>query len=196
MNVGTPLKITLLALVSLAAQSLLQPSWAQTNSSGSASYNVTGIAVPVCVLGSASASGAASNATFAASTITLTQFLDPTTALVNASTMTLQMANAMCNYNAWLSVSSQNGSLTSSNAGGVASGSGGFLSAVPFTVQANWGSIGVMLDTSTGAKVAKVQTGGANSGTLSLTFATQKSALPVVQGTYTDVVTVTVGASM
>jgi hypothetical protein len=150
----------------------------------------------VCVLGSASASGAASNATYAANTITLTQFLDPTTALVNQSTLTLQTANAMCNYNAWLSLSSQNGGLTSSNAGGIAAGSSGFLTVVPYSVQANWGTVNVSLDTSTGAKLAKVQAGGANSGSLSLTFMTQKSALPVVEGTYTDIVTVKVGASL
>jgi hypothetical protein len=152
--------------------------------------------VPVCVLGSASASGAASNATYAANLITLTQFLDPTTALVNQSTLRLQIANAMCNYNAWLSLSSQNGGLTSSNAGGVAAGSEGFLTVVPYNVQANWGSINLSLDTGTGAKLAKVQAGGANSGNLSLTFTTEKSALPVVQGTYSDVVTVKVGASL
>ena len=108
--------------------------------------------------------------------------------------MPLQISNAMCNYNAWLSVSSQNGGLTSSNASSVVGGS--FLTTVPYTVQASWGTLSITLDTSTGNKVAKVQAAGANVGALSLNFATQPSTLPVVQGTYTDVVTVKVGASM
>ena len=194
MNQGTPLKIILLAFFGLVAQATIQPSWAQDYSSGSTNYTLTGLAVPVCVLGSASASGTATNATYAANTITLTQFLDPTTALVNQSSLMLQTTNAMCNYNAWLSVSSQNGGLTSGSGGAITSGS--FLTVVPFSVTANWGNLGVSLDTSTGAKLAKVQTGGAISGNLTLSFATQKSTVPVVQGTYTDIVTVKVGASL
>ena len=94
--------------------------------------------------------------------------------------MPLQISNAMCNYNAWLSVSSQNGGLTSSNASTVVGGS--FLTIVPYTVQATWGTLSVTLDTSTGNKVAKVQSSGANAGALSLNFATVASTLPVVQG--------------
>ena len=80
--------------------------------------------------------------------------------------MPLQISNAMCNYNAWLSVSSQNGGLTSGNASTVVGGS--FLTIVPYTVQATWGTLSVTLDTSTGNKVAKVQSSGANAGALSL----------------------------
>ena len=182
-----------LVLATLAAQAAMEPSRADTPSA-STSFTVTGVAVPVCLLGAATTTGGQTNATYAANTITLTQFIDPSTALVTASTMPLQISNAMCNYNAWLSVSSQNGGLTSSNASSVVGGS--FLTVVPYTVQASWGTLSITLDTSTGNKVAKVQAAGANVGTLSLTFATQASTLPVVQGTYTDVVTVKIGASM
>lgn len=180
-------------LAALGTQAAIEPSQADTPSA-SINFTVTGVAVPVCLLGPATATGGATNATYAANTITLTQFIDPSTALVTASTMPIQISNAMCNYNAWLSVSSQNGGLTSTNASSVVGGT--FLTTVPYTVQASWGNLSVNLDTSTGNKVAKVQAAGANVGALSLTFATQQSTIPVVQGTYQDIVIVKIGASM
>jgi hypothetical protein len=157
--------------------------------------SVTTTALAVCVLSSPAAAGASINASYASNTITLTQLIDPTTASVNQASLTLQIANAICNNNAWLSLRSQNGGLTSSSASGVTSGSGGFLTVIPYTAAARWGGLNLTLDTSTGVNVAKVPTGGANSGSLSLGIATQKSALPVVQGTYSDVLTVKIGAS-
>ena len=193
MHPRTTTRVMTLALAALAAQAAMEPSRADTPSA-SVNFALTGTAVPVCLLGAATATGGATNATYAANTITLTQFIDPSTALVTASTMPLQISNAMCNYNAWLSVSSQNGGMTSSNASTVVGGS--FLTTVPYTVQASWGTLTVTLDTSTGNKVAKTQAAGANAGALSLNFATVASTLPVVQGTYSDVVTVKIGASM
>ena len=193
MSPWTQTRAMTLALAALAAQAAMEPSRADTPSA-STSFTVTGVAVPVCLLGAATATGGQTNATYAANTITLTQFIDPSTALVTASTMPLQISNAMCNYNAWLSISSANGGLTSSTASTVVGGS--FLTIVPYTVQASWGTLSITLDTSTGNKVAKVQAAGANVGALSLNFATQPSTLPVVQGSYSDVVTVKVGASM
>jgi hypothetical protein len=100
----------------------------------------------------------------------------------------------MCNNNAWLRLQSRNGGLTSNTASGVAPQSGGFLTVIPYTVAAAWGGLNLTLDTSTGAKVAKVPTGGANAGSLRLNLVTQKSASRVLQGTYSDVLTVKVGA--
>jgi hypothetical protein len=184
------------AAISAFLVAWVQAARADDASSASTTFTVSGVAAQVCLLGTPAPAGAASNATFSANTITLTQFIDPSTALVNDASMTLQIANAMCNYNAWLSVSSQKGGLKSGNATQVVAGSQGFLTVVPYTVQATWGAISVLLDTSTGATVARTQAGGANSAGLSLAFATRKSALPVVQGTYTDVVTVQIGASL
>ena len=157
--------------------------------------SVTATGMPVCTLSSPAVSGPSVNASYAANTITLTRLIDPTTALVNQASLSLQIANAMCNNNAWLRLQSRNGGLTSSDTSGVASRSGGFLTVIPYTVAATWGGLNLTLDTSTGANVAKVPTGGANSGSLSLNLATRKSALPVLQGTYSDVLTVKLGAS-
>jgi len=162
---------------------------------GPSQLQVTTAAIPICALSPAATSGASTNASYASNTITLTQLIDPTTALVNQASLTLQIANAICNNNAWFSLRSQNGGLTSSTASSIAPGSGGFLTVIPYTASATWGSLNVTLDTSTGAHFAGVPTGGAYSGSLSLNVATQKSTLPVVQGTYSDVLTVRVRAS-
>jgi hypothetical protein len=133
------------------------------------------------------------NASYSANTIQLTKLIDPSTAYVNEATLSLQVANAMCNYNAWLSVSSQNGGLAPTKP--VLANSPGFLTQVPYTVQAVWGSLNATLDTSS-SKLAKIRTHGANLGSLSLKFHTNAIQTPLVQGSYTDVVTVKIGASL
>ena len=193
MHPPTNTKVITLALAALAAQAATEPSRADTPSA-SMSFSVTGNAVPVCLLGAMSPGGGAANATYSTNQISLTQFIDPSSALVNASTMTLQTSNAMCNYNAYVTLTSQNGGLTSSNASGVVSGT--FLTSVPYTVTAQWGSLNVTLDTTNSNKKVQVPVGGANVGPLSLTFATQKSSTPVVQGNYQDTVTLTIGAAI
>ena len=185
-----------LMLASLGMVFTLQAGLAQeaSNTPRHHQLSVTTMVMPVCTLSTPTVSGPSVNASYAANTITLTQVVDPTTALVNEASVTLQVANAMCNNNAWLRLQSRNGALTSNAAAGGASGSGEFLTVIPYTVAANWGRLNLTLDTSTGAKVAKEPTGGANAGSLSLNLVTQKSALPVLQGTYSDVLTVKVGA--
>lgn len=167
--------------------------------SASTQLTITGTAIPVCNLLAPVTAGSATNATFASNTITLTQFIDPQTALVNQSNLTVQFPNTLCNYNATVTLSSKNGGMTASNASVIAGGSGAFLQKVPYTVAANWGNFSLALDTSalSGASTSvSKQTGGANAGNLSLTFATQASAVPVAQGTYQDVLTIKVGAPM
>jgi hypothetical protein len=181
----------MLALVALAAEAAMEPLRADTPSAGT-DITVTGIAVPVCLLGTPTPGGG-SNATYAMNTITMTQFIDPSSAKVMEAAMPLEISNAMCNYNAWLSLGSKNGGMTSDNASQVTSGD--FLTVVPYTVVAHWGGLDVTLDTTLG-KVAKAQAAGANAGSMTLNFSTQNSTTPVVQGTYKDIVTVKVGASL
>ena len=175
------------------------PAEARAQDSATAQFTLTGTAIPVCNLPAPVTTGAAANATFASNTITLTQFIDPQTALVNQSNLTVQFPNTLCNYNATVTLSSKNGGMVAGNGSVIAGGSGTFLTKVPYTASASWGSFSLALDTSalSGAAAAvSKQTGGANSGNLLLTFATQASAAPVAQGTYQDVLTIKIGAPM
>lgn len=189
----------LISLLALAAVAL--PSTRVLADSGSAStqFTVNAQAPNVCSLPSPQTTGAATNATFAGNAVNITQFVDPNSAKVVASTLSLQYPNTLCNYSTTLSIQSKSGGLVSSNATPVASGAGTFLQNVPYTIQASWGPLNLMLDTtgSNGnAVLAQGQSSGAISGNLTLNFATAASSLPVPQGTYQDTVSIKIGTPM
>jgi hypothetical protein len=147
-----------------------------------------------------SVNGTALNATYSSNTVSFTQFIDPQTALVNPSTISLNFPGAFCNYNATVSLSTRNGGLTTTNASTVVSDAGTFLSKVPYVANLNWGRVtGLSLDTSTagaaGATVSK-PAGGANSSDLTVSIATARSTLPVLAGTYSDVITIKVSPGL
>lgn len=106
--------------------------------------------------------GSATNASFASNTITLTQFIDPQTALVNQSNLTVQFPNTLCNYNATVTLASKNGGMVASNVAAIAGGSGTFLQKVPYSVATSWGSFSLALDTSvlSGSSTAVSKTDG------------------------------------
>ncbi len=189
---------SLLVLQVLAALTLLSPA-VQAQDSGSTQFTITGTAPKVCALPVPVTTGTASNATFASNTINITQFVDPNTALVTPSNLSLQFPNTLCNYSATVSLQSKSGGLVSNNASTVASGSGAFLQNVPYIVNASWGSFNLLLDTSTSkgsTLTAANQTNGATAGNLTLTIATAASTLPVLQGSYQDTLTLKIGAPM
>ena len=167
--------------------------------SATTQFTITGTAPNICSLPAPQTTGTANNATFASNTVNITQLVNPTTALVVPSSLALQFPNTLCNYNATVSLQSKSGGLISSGGSTIASGSGTFLQNVPYTVTASWGSFNLTLDTSKlsgSSMTASSQTGGAIAGNLTLTFATQASALPVLQGAYQDTVTFKIGASL
>ena len=188
----------LLRLHAIFALTLLT-SAAMAQDSASTQITVTGTAPKVCVLSTPVTTGTATNATFASNSINITQFIDPATALVTPSSLSLQFPNTLCNYSATVSLKSQSGGLVSTNASTVANGSGAFLQNVPYIANASWGTFNLALDTSTskGAAVtASNVTSGATAGNLTLTIATVASSQPVPQGTYQDTLTLKIGAPM
>jgi hypothetical protein len=189
---------SLLALPVLAA-AILSSLTAQAQESASSQFTITGTAPKVCALPAPVTTGTATNATFASNTVTITQFVDPNTALVTPSSLSLQFPNTLCNYAAKVSLQSQSGGLVSSNASTIANGSGAFLQNVPYTASATWGNVNLVLDTSSSkgsALTVSNDTGGATAGNLTLTIATAASSLPVAQGTYQDKLTLKIGAPM
>jgi Spore Coat Protein U domain len=189
----------ILPVFSVIAITMLFSQVAKAQDSSNAQFSVTGTAPKVCALTSPVATSLANNAAFASNTLTITQFINPNTAHVNASSLSLQFPNSLCNYNAKFSLQSQNGGLTSATASAISGGSRAFLQNVPYTVFANWGSLNLLLDTSLSngsAMTASYNTNGAISGNLTLTIATAISTLPVPQGTYQDTLTLKIGAPM
>jgi hypothetical protein len=193
----TRLRLLLVSLPALASIALFSAG-VQADGSASAQFTVTGQAPNVCALPSPQTTGSATNATFAGNAVSITQFIDSNNARVVASNLSLQYPSTLCNYNATLSIESRSGGLVSSNAAPVAS-DGAFLQNVPYTIQAVWGPVNLMLDTngSKGSSVrATTQTNGAVSGNLELHFAVAGSTLPVPQGSYQDTVSIKIGAAM
>ncbi len=198
----TRLRLLLVSLPALASTALFSAGvQADGDGPGSASaqFTVTGQAPKVCALPSPQATGSATNATFAGNAVNITQFIDSSNARVVASNLSLQYPSTLCNYNATLSIKSTNGGLVSTDAGSVAS-AGAFLQNVPYTIQAVWGPVSLMLDTNNASKgsavLASTQTNGAISGNLELHFAVAGSTLPVPQGTYQDTILIKIGAQM
>jgi len=190
-----PAQITRLALGATLAVALWAAANAQAQTSGSTSITLNGTAVPVCNLPNPVASGTATNATYSSNVVTVTQFIDPGTALVVPASLALQFNNAMCNSNAAMSLTSKNNGMTQQSGGSViAAGSGAFLQTVPYTATATWASVSLTLDTTKGSTIS-MPVGGAISGPLTLAFQTQASVLPVAQGAYQDVVTLKLAAT-
>jgi hypothetical protein len=189
------LLISLLALAAVA----LPSTGVLADGSASTQFTVNAQAPNICSMPSPQTTGTAMNATFAGSAVNITQFVDPNNARVVASTLSLQYPGTLCNYSTTLSIQSKNGGLVSSNATPVASGAGTFLQNVPYSLQASWGPVNLLLDTngSNGSSVlAQGQSSGAISGNLTLNFATAASSLPVPQGTYQDTVLIKIGTPM
>lgn len=189
------LLISLLALAAVA----LPSTGVLADGSASTQFTVNAQAPNICSMPSPQTTGTAMNATFAGSAVNITQFVDPNNARVVASTLSLQYPGTLCNYSTTLSIQSKNGGLVSSNATPVASGAGTFLQNVPYSLQASWGPVNLLLDTngSNGSSVlAQGQSSGAISGNLTLNFATAPSSLPVPQGTYQDTVLIKIGTPM
>ena len=136
-------------LISLLALAAVAPLSTGVFADGSAStqFTVNAQAPNVCSMPSPQTTGTAMNATFAGSAVNITQFIDPNNAKVVASTLSLQYPGTLCNYSTTLSIQSKGGGLVSSNAIPVASGAGTFLQNVPYTIQASWGPVNLLLDT-------------------------------------------------
>ena len=189
------------SLISLLALATVAPLSTGVLADGSAStqFTVNAQSPNVCSMPAPQNTGTAVNATFAANAVNITQFIDQNNARVIASTLSLQYPGTLCNYSTTLSIESKNGGLVSSTATPVASGAGSFLQNVPYTIQASWGPLNLLLDTngSNGSSVvARGKSNGAISGNLTLSFATAASSLPVPQGTYQDTILITIGTPM
>jgi hypothetical protein len=190
-------KKTQIARLALATLAVALCDGAKAQTSGSASITLNGTAVPVCNLPNpaTATTGTPVNATYSQNVVTVTQFIDPGTALVLPATLALQFDKAMCNSNATMSLTSKNSGMTQQSGSVIAAGSNSFLQTVPYTATATWAGVTITLNTAIGP-TASSSVGGAISGPLTLTFLTQASTTPVVQGAYQDVVTLKLAATL
>lgn len=157
---------------------------------------IEGTAEEVCQIPSGPVQQSATNASAAGNVVTLDDFIDDIDATVNAASITLQFENVMCNYAAKLSLESASGGLAQQTGGSTAvSGSGSFLNHVNYTAGAVWGTVTApaTLTTGTGGVVTEQNAGGANLADLDVTISTADGSTPVLEGSYSDTLTVKVG---
>jgi hypothetical protein len=171
---------------------------ANASDSASTSIEMTGDAKPVCRLPSPSTQATA-NASFSGNKMVIEQLLDETNATVKASQVRLTFAGVMCNYNAYLVLSSANGGMTRiSGSDDAIADSGTFLKRVDYKVVANWGTVKIdNFNTATLPEnhTAWVNVGGANSADLGISIITEDGSIPVLQGHYSDTLTIKVGST-
>jgi hypothetical protein len=164
--------------------------------SQSVEIKISGYAKPVCVLPSGS-QAAGTNAQFANNNLLIDSLLDETTATVKASSARIVFPGVMCNYSAVVSLGTMHGGLISD--GNTPDHTNGFLKKVDYVVTGSWGDVEFpTLNTATASPGAIVttETVGANKGDLVVNFSTQNGNIPVLEGQFTDVLVLKVGAAL
>lgn len=187
-------------LISLLSLTAIAPLSTGGLADGSASreFSVTR-ALGACSVPSPQITGTAVNATFAGGAISITQFGGPNIDRAIASAISLEDPDTLCNCGIRVSIRSKNGGLVPIRATAVDSKTGIFPRIVPYTLQATWGSVNLLLHTngSNGHPVfAQGLSSGPLFGNLTLNFATPANSLPVPSGDYHDTVVIEAGIPM
>lgn len=154
---------------------------------------INGSVADTCTLSIDATPQSSSNSTFAASTIDITSLADATDATISPATMTLTF-DGMCNYAHAIGLQSANGGLDYT--GGVSVVGGAFDELVEYTVSASWDG-GVSLDSENGT--ANQNVAGAfrqDDVSLAFNFDNNGETDPLLSGSYTDSLTIQLGAAL
>lgn len=191
-------------LMAAAAASLfVAPAFAAD--SASTAIDFSGTVENTCVL-EAGADSAATNASLAGTTVTLSDLVDDTTAVLNASGLTLTFADSYCNYAHDVDLDATNGGLISSAVSGDVVG-GTFVTRIGYTADLSWAGQAINLAPTTdtndfdGAEAVdgtKIDIAGANREDLTIVFAIAQDNPndPVLAGTYSETLTIEMGPSL
>lgn len=178
----------------ILAAALLTPGLAfgQTINTGQGRLDLSGQAPSACLISTpTSASGA--NSTFQPSgaqsgQVTITQLVDPTTAVPVASSINLALP-IICNAAHNVTVSTTNGGLARTGAAAGAPPVGGFRQFLPYQVSASWAGQTANGTSQAGPTVVINSSDGA-AGQLSLTIDVPGGGDPMVAGAYNDQVVI------
>lgn len=185
----------LTAALALGLMGMSSAAFAQTATS---EITMTGTVNNTCNLPSISAtsSDGALGGTVAAATYTFTAGnFGGAAAMHTPRSVTFTFANAMCNYSARLGLKSANGAMTSAGGSVV-----NFANAVTYTATANWGAATNSLAADNSAAnllgSANATAVGPTNQDLTVAVTTIAPVLPLLARTYTDVLTVQIGAQL
>ena len=170
---------------------------AAAEESASSEFIIEGTAQPVCHVSPPTSSNA-NNVSFSGSTITVNNLIDQNDATVQPWSVRLQFAQVMCNYNASVTIHSENGGLVPvDTVDNVVAGSGEFLTRVDYVIDANWGTVTLpQLNTASGQLTTQEEAGGPNQADLILVISMPGASKPLVQAQYQDTIKIKVGLTM
>ncbi|MBV9541047.1 MAG: hypothetical protein JO167_07245 [Alphaproteobacteria bacterium] len=203
-----------LRLLGAAAAALMCAAPAMAADTATNNIGISGTSPNTCTLNSG-AQTAATNAAFTpgsgSSTLAITALASAADASLQATSATLTFVG-MCNYKHNVGLKSANSGLQNANTSNdPVAGSGSFIKKVGYTASYTWaghsssGSENLTFtnNVGTGASAAASTTtgatfavAGANQGNLVLQLDVAASATPVVAGTYSDTLTVQIGAAL
>lgn len=165
------------------------PAFAQDTAQASQPLYISGTAPTACVIRDAVAS-AAQNAVFSAmdashGQITITQFVDDTTAEPRASDIVISLP-VTCNASHRVRVLSREGGLL--RAGGQRTSQGAFSEFLPYQIGLNWAGTQIEQGSDAGAILVNSPNGAI--GSLDVHVATPGGGTPLVAGQYDDSITI------
>lgn len=174
---------------------------AQAADTATTVITLSGVAPSTCNIPTAPTAPSATNMTLsgggtaAANTVDVSSIFNTTTGALTGGNITLRFGNVVCNYNATIGLRTTNGNLTAA-AGTIVGGT--FLNDIDYSATATWGAAPVATLNATGTPATTVNqaAGGANVADLDLTITVAPSATPVIGGTYSDTLTLQVGAAL
>ncbi len=164
----------------------------QTVNTGQGRLDLSGVAPSACLISTPTAA-AGSNSSFQpagtqSGQVTITQMVDPNTAVPVASSINLALP-IICNAAHNVTVSTTNGGLARAGVAPGAGPVGGFRQFLPYQVTATWAGQTQNATSQAGTTVSINSSDGA-AGQLSLTIAVPGGGDPMVAGAYSDQVVV------
>lgn len=197
------------AVAALAGSSAFADASQSTDVTFSGSVDKTCVLTAPTVTLSKNASSTALNGASGISTIAITNLADASTAALNAASFTLTYADSYCNYNHQVGIKAKNGGMIDSGtANDPVADSGNFVRRIGYTSNVAWGggtdltgpAPTTVYDTDAGdaSKTTKLEknVAGANRGNLVLTVSIAADANPVVAGSYSETLTLKIGATL
>jgi hypothetical protein len=181
---------------------LFGPAMVQAQDSQAGDVGFGGIAPPLCSFAALPTELASDNMSLAAggtNKLQIESLIDPTSGLLNRASIQIEVIGT-CNQTHYVSVMTKNGGLA---LGGSSSAVGGAFDAhVNYRAQIDWGgrTVEMSTDGSPGKKTPNTVVGGANHGPLSLRIViddlNNDMSMPLIAGTYTDIITIQIGAPL
>ncbi len=196
------------AVAALTASSAFADASQSTSVTFSGSVDNTCVMTTPTVTASSNAASTALAGAAGVSTIAITNLADASTAALNAASFTLTYDGSYCNYAHKVGIKALKGGLVeTADTNDVVAGSGNFVQRIGYDADVTWAGASTQgpdpatsysSDEGDATKTTAINTTvtGANRGALVLSVAVAADTNPVVAGTYSETLTLKIGATL